>query len=458
MQEMTRRLGQEKTGTLLFKLSLPATAGMFLNALYNIVDAYFLGNYVSATAIGAMAIAFPIQMLALGTGQMIGIGSASVISRNFGSGNSEKAFKTAGNAISSVLIFGLLYSLTGLLFINPILKAFGATSEILPFAYDYMSIIFPGSIFFIFIVCNNNIIRSEGNAKVAMISMLTGAGLNIILDYVFIRVFEMGIKGAAYATIISQFIAFLYIIGYLISGKSSLKLKFRHFIIDIKILIEAVTIGIASFVRTISTSIVVLAINNMLKIYGGTDAITVLGIVNRIAMFIILPLIGITQGMQPIVGYNYGAKNITRVKNTVYTAVKYICIIATFTFTLSILFPEKIIDIFTDEANLIKEGTRVFKINILMVPILGIQIVGAAFYQSIGKAGKALLLALLRQAFILTPLVLILPGLFGLGVNGVWYSFPVADFISTAITAIILYKGIKSIEKIYGKKSVINDK
>ncbi|WZL73525.1 MATE family efflux transporter [Clostridiaceae bacterium 35-E11] len=445
MNERSLRLENEKISKLLINLSLPATIGMIVNALYNVVDTIFIGRYVGTLGIAGLTIAFPVQMVIMALGQLIGIGAASAVSRSLGAKDLERADYVVGNAFLSIGVLSIMTVGLGLAFMEPLLKVFGATDSILPYAKAYMWIIFLGSIYFPFVVAANNLVRAEGNAKAAMYSMLIGTGLNIILDPIFIVGLKMGIEGAALATIISQFASFLYILRYLFGKQSIFKIQGHHFKPQKEIIQEIVTVGFAAFARQIAGSIVAIVLNNSLKFYGGDLAISILGIVNRVMMFLFMPLFGIIQGMQPIIGFNYGAKKIDRVKETVKLSIIITTLLATFGTLTGALFPDAIIRVFSKDITLIESGIQVIRIVIFMVPVIGIQIVGAALFQSLGRAIPSLILSLLRQVILFIPLVLILPRLFDLGLLGIWITFPIADAIATIITTILLQREMKNI-------------
>jgi putative MATE family efflux protein len=443
MKQLTARLGEEKINKLLVNLSLPATIGMVVNALYNLVDTIFVGRGVGAIAIGGLTIAFPIQMVIMAFAQMIGIGAASAISRSLGAKDIEKADYVAGNSFLCVIVFSLIIAAIGLIFTEPMLRLFGSTETILPYAKDYITIILWGSIFFSFAMSSNNLIRAEGNAKVAMATMLIGAILNMILDPIFIFIFKLGIKGAALATIISQFISFLFILAYLYSGKSSLKIKLHHLKPKIHLIIEILTVGSAAFFRQVTGSVVAIVVNNSLRIFGGDMALVIVGILHRVIMFVFMPLFGVIQGMQPIVGFNYGAKKLDRVKEAIKLSLITTTTIATFGWLIAELFPFAIISTFTHDAEVIEKGSTIIRIVLSMIPVIGIQIVGAALFQSLGKAVPSLILSLLRQVLLFIPLVIILPRVFGLGLLGIWIAYPAADILSVILTALFLKSELK---------------
>ncbi|OPL08149.1 MAG: MATE family efflux transporter [delta proteobacterium ML8_F1] len=437
MNSHSTLLGQEDIRKLLVRLSTPATIAMIVNALYNLIDTIFVGRGVGYLGIAGLSVAFPIQMIIMAFGMMVGIGAASSVSRNLGAGNLERAEKVAGNSYTLILIIIVLISTFGLLFTDPILRLFGATETILPYARDYIRIIFLGSIFFSFAVSSNNLIRAEGNARVAMYAMIIGTGLNILLDPLFIFTLDMGIQGAALATILAQFISFVYILVYLKSGKSSLKIALHHLRPEVSIVREILGVGLPTFVRQINGSLLAIIMNNTLGFYGGDIAITVYGIINRVMMFLLMPMFGVVQGMQPIVGFNYGARKFDRVKETLKYSLVTVTGFALFGWILSRLFPRFILGIFTTEAAVIDLGMTAIHYIFLAIPIIGIQIISGALFQALGKSKPAFILSILRQMLILIPLVLILP-LLGFGLLGVFIAFPVSDVISTAISALIL--------------------
>lgn len=445
MNERSYRLENEKMSKLLMNLSLPATIGMIVNALYNIVDTIFIGRGVGYLGIGGLTVAFPIQMMIMAVAQMIGIGAASAISRSLGAKDIERADHVAGNSFLAVTFLGILICILGSIFVEPLLRLFGATDTLMPYGKEYIQVILLGSIYFPFVVSANNLIRAEGNAKAAMFSMLIGTVLNIFLDYIFIFPLDMGIRGAALATIVSQFVSLIYVLVYIYGGSSTLKVKLHHLKPDKGIMTEMVTVGFPAFARQFAGSFVAIVLNNSLVVYGGELAISIFGVINRVTMFLFMPLFGIVQGMQPIAGYNYGAKRIDRVKEVLKLSILYTTVFAAFSTMIGELFPGAIFGMFDDDPLLIEKGVTALRISIAMVPIIGVQIVGAALFQSLGKAMPSLILSLLRQVFLLIPLVLILPRLFGLGLLGIWLSIPLADVLSTLITIVLLKSEMRKI-------------
>jgi len=446
MNPKSARLGEENIGKLLVSLSLPASIAMMVNGLYNVVDTIFIGQGVGSLAIGGLAIAFPVQMLIMGFAQMVGIGAASAVSRNLGANEIERADKVAGNAFTSVFLLSLLFAIFGSIFVEELLLIFGATETILPYAKEYIQVILVGSVFFSFAMMSNSLIRAEGNAKVAMTTMLIGAGFNIALDPIFIFILNFGIRGAALATIISQFLSFLFVIYYMYSGKSSLKVKPHHLKPEWRIIKEIFSVGFSALARSSTSSIFSIVVNNSLKIYGGDMAITIFGIVNRVIAFLFMPIIGVGQGMQPIAGFNYGAKKVERVKQVIKLSLIASTTIAIFGWIIGETIPHIIIRAFTDDTRIIMDGSFVFRIVIAAIPLLGLQFVGATLFQAIGKSIPALILSLLRQFILLTPLILILPRLYNLRLFGVWIAFPIADILASIITASLIRREINKLD------------
>jgi len=437
-------LADDNIGKLLFKLSAPATLGMFVMALYNVVDTIFIGHSVGKLGIAGISIVFPFQMFVMAIGQTLGIGGASLISRSLGAGNIEKAEKTLGNVIFSVVIFGISLALFGSFFIDKILMVFGATETILPYAREYMQIILFGTILFTFLMTSNNIIRSEGKAKVAMGTMIISAVINIILDPIFIFGFKMGVRGAAIATVIAQLISVIYIIFFFLSGKSILKFKLINLKLNFPILKEVFAIGASAFARQSAQSFLIIVLNNSLGLYGGDVSIAVFGVISKLIRFIIMPIFGIAQGLQPIAGFNYGAKKYQKAWKALKLALICGVSISTLGSLLVISIPKTLMMIFTKDTILINQGVHSLKLFIIAFPLVGFQVVGATVFQAFGKAIPALFLSLSRQILFLIPLILILPRFFHL--DGIWFAFPVSDVLATIVTLMMLYREKKSFQ------------
>lgn len=432
MNDRSQMLANENIKTLLIKLSAPAIVGMIVQALYNLVDTIFVGKVVGVLGIGGITIAFPIQMIIMAIASTVGIGGASIISRSLGAKDYIKAEKTLGNVFSLVFICSILITVFGSLYINPLLKLFGATYEIIPYANDYLSIILLGSIFYMFSIASNNLVRAEGNAKVAMITMLISAIINIILDPIFIIVLKMGMEGAAIATVIAQASTAIYLAFYYFKGKSDIKLYIKNLAMETKLVGEIFAIGSSALARQAAGSGVAIILNNILAFYGGNVAIAVYGVINRIFMFMFMPMFGVIQGLQPIIGYNYGALKFDRVKSALKLSVIFMTVISTLAFISLLAFPEFFISIFNKDKDLIEMGTKAMRIVVIAFPTIGFQIVGASMFQSIGKALPSIILSMTRQVVFLIPFVLILSNIYQL--DGVWYAFPTADILSFVVT------------------------
>lgn len=461
MNERNKMLAKEPIGKLLTRLSVPGMIAMLAGALYNLVDAIFIGKGVDPLAIGGLAIAFPVMMIIMAVALGVGVGAASVVSRALGSKDYERADIAAGNSFVVVGIFGVLITVLGLVFLDELMYLFGATDAIIGYATEYMRIIFYGTILFTFSMSGNNLIRAEGNAKVAMISMLIGVLLNIGLDPLFIFVFDMGIAGAAWATVISRIFSFIWVIGYFLSGKSSLKIKWHHLKLKMGIVKEILSLGMASMLRQLAMSLFLIVLNNSIKHYGaqvppitlgGEEVsaasvyISLFGIVQRILSFLFMPMFGIVQGFQPIVGFNYGAKNSERVNKTIKLSVLVTVILGTLAFLIIVIFPAPLIKLFTDELKMVELGITPLRVVMIMMPLVGVQIIGGALFQAIGKAVPALFLSVSRQVIFLIPFILLFP--FLLGIPGFWWAFPAADFFAIIITSIFMLREMKHINKL----------
>lgn len=443
---MAFKLDSPNVKKLLYELSVPATIGMVVNALYNIIDSIFVGNKMGEIGHGALAIAFPIQMIIMALAFLIGVGGASVYSRALGSNEKDKALRVFNNSLVYWLILGIILVTFMALFTDDILILFGATENLLPYAKDYFSIIVIGMIPVMGSMVFNNMLRAEGSAKVAMTSMIIGTGLNIILDPIFIYGLNLDIKGAAIATVISQITAVTFVLLYTyLSKKTTLKYSVKHMIPNIKILGEIFAIGISAFIRNSVAAIIMIVINNQLKKYSGDMGLNVFGVVNRFVMFLYLPAFGIVQGLQPIAGYNWGAKRFSKVFEVTAYAFKIVGIYLGIAFVLSFLFSKQIFFAFGGSETFIALGQEKLRIALIGLPIIFLQIVSATFFQAIGKATEAALVSLSRQVIFFIPLVIILPMHYG--DLGIWIAFPIADILSSLLSALLYYLQTIKIKK-----------
>ncbi|WP_432405387.1 MATE family efflux transporter [Wukongibacter sp. M2B1] len=450
MMEKNQRaemMENEKIPRVLMKLAVPGIIAMLVNAVYNVVDTMFVGMLGNTSAIGAVSVAFPLFMIIAAFGQMFGVGAGSYISRLLGEKNKELADKTTSTTFFTSLVCGIVFMNVGTIIIEPLLKMFGATATIMPFAKEYSTILVAGSVF---TVCNmtlNNMIRAEGNVKYSMFAISLGAALNIILDPIFMFGFDMGIRGAALATVLAQGISFIFLIRYFISGKSYIKIAFKHFTPSSKIYAEIMKIGIATFVRQALSSLSLGLINVAAMPYGDA-AVAAMGVTLRILSIGVFVIFGYNQGLQPVVGYNYGAKKYNRLQEAIKVSLKLTTIFSMLVTVVFMFFAEAIIGVFSNDAEVITIGAKTLRAISLLFPLFGFQQVYASLFQALGKGKESLILSLARQGIFLIPAVLILPKFFGL--NGVIYSQTIADFftiIVTAILGLILNKSLKKEEQ-----------
>ena len=383
-----KHLGEAPIGKLLLQYSVPAIIGMIVNALYNIVDRMFIGNIpnIGSLAITGVGITMPIMTIILAFGMLIGIGATANISLNLGKGNRLTAEKLLGNAFTLSIIVGLAIAIVGTICANPILNLFGASENTLFYAKEYLNIILLGCTFNILSFSLNSTVRADGNPKMSSLTMVIGCGTNIILDYVFIFIFNLGVKGAALATIISQAITFFIILYYYTIGNSNLKLKVENFKLKKHLVTMTFAIGIAPFATQIANSLVQVIANNALKTYGSDLAIGAMTVISSLNIVFMMPIFGINQGCQPIIGFNYGAKKYKRAKETFKYATMAACVICIIGFTIIQCFPTQIISLFNNDPKLTNLAMRGIRIYLLMMPIVGINIVATSYYQSIGKA------------------------------------------------------------------------
>ncbi|TES52864.1 MATE family efflux transporter [Halalkalibacterium halodurans] len=437
-KQQSERLGTEAIPKLLRSLSIPAMIGMFVMALYNVVDTIFISYAVGIEGVAGVTIAFPIMMIMMSMAGALGIGGASVISRRLGERRGEEANQVFGNILTVILVLSVIGFISAFTLLGPALQLFGATSVTQGYATDYLFPILLGSIFFFFAFAANNIIRSEGNATFAMVTMIVPAVLNILLDVLFIFGLNMGVLGASIATVIAQASVTGLVLRYFLTGKSTLSLHWSDLRMKGSVIKEVCLVGLPAFVQQSSASLMMIAINSMLLRFGSDFYVGVFGLVQRIMMFVMMPMMGIMQAMQPIVGYNYGAKQYSRLRETVMLGFKVATIFSIGIFALLMLFPEALLRVFTADREVIQAGVSAMHILFCVTFLIGAQIVAGGLYQSLGKSKQALILSLSRQIIFLIPLVLILPHIFGL--SGVWWAFPIADVLSFILTVVLLYR------------------
>ncbi len=449
MNEKTKELAELNVSRLMLKFFIPAFIGVFVNALYNIVDRIFIGQGVGSMALSGVSVTFPVMLIVMGFGMLIGIGAGVLVSINMGKHDMNKAEQVLGSSFLLMLLVSALITAIGFAIKGPLLRSFGATAETIRYANDYLNIILAGTVFQVVGFSLNNIIRAEGNARIAMFSMLISGGTNIILNPLFIFGFGMGVKGSAYATVISMMVLTVWVLLHFRSSKAVVKLKPENIRFDFKILFEIIAIGMAPFFMQIANSIVQGLLNTKLIAFGGDLAVGAMGIVNSVLTLIIMAIVAINMASQPIISFNYGAKSFVRVKDTLRIAIISSSVIALFAFAMVQTFPETIVKLFnSSDAGLLGFGTEGLRLGLLALPFVGFQVVAGNFFQSMGNAKIAVLLTLLRQVIILIPLLFILPNHFGL--KGIWMSMPIADFCSAIIVVFFLVRQWKKLNNAIG--------
>ena len=447
-------LGTQSIGKLLLKYSLPAIIGMMVNALYNVVDRIFIGNipHIGSIAIAGLGVTMPILTIALAFGMLVGVGSATNVSIKLGQGKKEDAQDIIGTGMLLSVILGISLTIIGLIFSEQILKLFGASDTTLYYAKSYTDIIIIGTTFSIMAMFFNNTIRGDGNPKLSATIMAVGCFTNIVLDALFIFKFNMGIKGAATATIISQAVTAIWGLSYYLRKKSNLEFNPSTVKLNKNAIKCIFAIGVSPFAIQLGASLVQVISNQSLKTYGGDLAIGAMATISSISMIFLMPSFGISQGMQPIVGFNYGAKKYDRAKK----ALQISLLASTSIFVIGSIIikvaPQVLVGMFNNDQHLMSITINGLKKYTITLPILSIAIIGTNYIQSIGKAKISISLSLLRQCIFLIPLMMILPKF--LGLNGVWYAQPVADIVSIVIISIVLAKEVRSYSKENKEKAV----
>ncbi|HCX65777.1 MAG TPA: MATE family efflux transporter [Eubacteriaceae bacterium] len=425
---------------------------MVVTSLYNFVDRIFIGNApdLGANGLAGITISFPVMILMMALGILFGVGGATLFSIKLGEGKKDVAEKALGNALGSLLIAALVYCIVGQIFMDPILRLFGASDTILPYARDYMRVIFIGAIFMMTSLGMNNFIRADGNPKVAMITMFFGAGLNIILDPIFIFGLNMGMTGAALATALAQLASFLWIMRYFLKDKGNVKLNKAYIKPEWSIVKQIVSLGTPGFALQLANSLLNTVLNRNLLLLGGDIAVGGMGIINSLMALLLMPVIGLRQGVQPIISFNYGAQNYDRVKTATKQSIFAGTGIVLAGYTLTRIFPEELILMFNQNPDLVEFGVYALGIWFLFLPVVGFQIVASNFFQAIGRPKSAMILTLSRQAILLIPALFIFPIFWGM--EGLLHAAPFADFFSAAITGVWFFRSVRNLEADEEKK------
>jgi putative MATE family efflux protein len=442
--QKSEQLGQAPIGQLLRQQAIPASVGILVMSIYGIVDTIFVGHYVGAVAIGAITVVLPITFLISSIGMAVGIGGSSIISRSLGKEDYPYAVRTFGNQVSLTVVIATSAIAAGIFFQDAILQLFGAQGATLVAAQEYFRIILLGIPFLAWAMMSNTVIRAEGQPRIAMISMMVPAVINLILDPIFIIWLDMGLTGAALATTIAYLSAAAFTSWYFFfSGRSGMRISWNCLRLEAGIVKEIFSLGSVTLARQGVIAILSIVLNNTLFAYGGALAMSAYGIIQRLMMFANFPVLGITQGFLPIAGYNYGAQNWQRVRQTIRLSLIGGTIIASITFAAVMVFTPGITRFFTFEQDLIDLAVPAIRASFLATPLILFQLIGSAYFQAIGKAVPALLLTLTKQGFCLIPLLLILPPIMGL--DGIFYAFPLADVISASICFFFLWRQMRSL-------------
>lgn len=437
----TLLLGTQPVGKLLMQYAMPAVIAMTAASLYNIIDSIFIGQGVGALAISGLAVTFPLMNLSAAFGAMVGVGASTTMSVKLGQKDYATAENILGNVIVLNTIIGITFTVLALIFLDPILYFFGASDETIKYARDFMFVILLGNVFSHLYFGLNAVLRAASKPKQAMYATIFTVVVNTLLDPLFIYTFHMGIQGAAFATVLAQFMALMWQLKLFSNKNELIHLKAGIFRLKKKIVNNIIAIGLSPFSMNVCACLVVIFINKGLQRYGGDMAVGAYGIVNRIGFIFVMFVMGVNQGMQPIAGYNYGAQQSDRVRKVLNYSIIAATIITTIGFIIGEFLPWQCARLFTTDSELIKMSVNGMRINMLAFPIIGYQMVVANFFQSIGKAGISIFLSLTRQLIFLVPLLIIMPHIFG--VDGVWYSLPISDTLAAVMALIMIVRQIK---------------
>ena len=435
-QKTPTALGTESIGKLLMQYAVPAIIAMTASSLYNMVDSMFIGHGVGTMALSALALTFPLMNLGAAFGALVGVGAATLISVKLGQKDYDTAQRVLGNVFVLNILLGLAFTVIVFPFLDPILYFFGGSDETVGYARQFMEIILLGNVVTHLYLGLNAVLRASGHPKQAMYATIATVAINTILAPIFIFMFDWGIRGAAIATVSAQVIALLWQLKQFNNANELLHFRRGIFRLKRKIVFDSLAIGMSPFLMNLAACLIVILINQGLKKYGGDLAIGAFGIVNRLVFIVVMIVMGLNQGMQPIAGYNFGAKLYDRVNKVLKLTIIYATCVTTFGFLVGMLAPNLVVGIFTSDAELTELSATGLRITVMFFPIIGFQMVTSNFFQSIGMAGKAIFLSLTRQMLILLPCLLILPHFFG--VAGVWYSMPVSDLLASLIALVML--------------------
>ena len=450
--DRSEQMRDQSIGKLLWSFSLPTIIGMLVSSLYNVIARIFVGRGIGSLAIAATTVAFPIMILLMAVSLLIGVGATALISLKLGEQKKEEAEKVAGNAMTMLILLPAVLAVLFLLFTEPVLIAFGASTAVLPYARDFTQIIMLGSVFGSISMGMNNFIRAEGNPKMSMYTQILGAVVSIALNYVFIFIFHWGIKGSAFATILAQLVSAIWVLSYFFTGRSLVKIRWKNLRPTWPVLGSIMAIGFAPFAMQVASSIQQLILNKTLMFYGGDMALAAIGIVMSISTLLFMPVLGLSQGAQPIIGYNYGARQYNRVRETWKMGVLAGTGIAVAGYLAIHIWPVQLVELFSKgDTALTAMTVHAMIIFFALLPVLGFQITSSIYFQAVGKAKQAAVLSLSRQFLIFIPLLLILPHFWG--IDGVWRTAPISDGLSVALTAGFIYFEMRKLKQEEARQS-----
>ena len=439
-------LGTEKIGSLLMKYAGPAIIAMTASSLYNMIDSIFIGHGVGPLAISGLAVTFPLMNLSAAFGTLVGVGASTIMSVLLGQKNYEVANKVLGNVVVLNTVIGLIFMGVALMFLDPILYFFGASENTIVYAREYMQVILLGNVVTHLYLGLNNLVRASGNPKMAMVLTILTVILNVIFAPIFIFALNMGIRGAALATVIAQMVALVIILFYFSDSRKLLHFRKGIFRMDIRIAKDSLSIGLAPFLMNAAACLVTLFINQQFRKYSGDIGIGAYGIDNRLTFIFVMICSGLNQGMQPIAGYNFGARKYSRVKEVYTKTALYATIVTSLCFIVSVVFPDIVTRAFTNDEELIAAANHGLRIMNLIFPLVGFQIVSTNLFQCLGMVQKSIFLSLARQILCLLPVLYLLPLAFDS--DGIWWSFPISDAFASILTIILIIQLFKKLNKL----------
>lgn len=443
--DTSKMFGEEKIGKLLFKFSIPIILSMLISELYSMVDTMFVGNEVGANGIAALALVFPIQRIIIALSMMIALGTSTAFSRANGSNDKEKAKDIVNNGFSLAIVVMITLTTLVYTFRKQILVFLGASDKILPYANEYLSVIIFGSLFLSLTIFISNIILALGNNKVAIISNSIGAITNIIIDYILVIKFSMGVRGAAIATAVSQMVGFSYAYYRYVRIKKDFGLK-SGFSLKKSVIVPILLVGVSAFIVEAEDGIVMATLNNLLLRAVGDEGIVVLGVITKVYMFLFVTMFGISSAMQPIVAYNVGARNYERVKEIMKKTIFYAFLATGALWAFTLFFAPQLISLFVEDQNILDKSVQAFRIMVSLFPLISVYYVSIFYYQALGKARASVMVSIFRQIIVMIPVAVILMKVFNLGAMGAWLAYPISDILAATVSCILVKREFKELD------------